>query len=339
LLTITTTGEHANIRQSVKKVIYSEFYKTTKTEIIIGGDELFIFLSDEDDAIAEKLDNNSGKEWGKDDFVSRKYAKKDDSSKYPIQELPIIDENLWDLQENTPPSWYVSSGVYKTTSGIYGEIGKDTNIYIDGSLTLSGNPRFLGNVNIYVKENVFINSNTSVIGDKTHISDDNYDYNLTLFINNESNAEYSLKTNGFANSMKNIMIVGDIYIAKGKVIVEFKDNFLLDGNLLHSGDGDEIRWSSDDNGNKERMITGSIYAPMAKVSLGIDGYKLNQSIGGKIIANKIAIYPNNNGKTIDFIKDSGRSSVVIPVTDATDIISESKLSYGSYYINTNYLVD
>lgn len=334
VLTITTTAEHANIRQNVKKVLYSEYNKTTKTEMVIGGDELFVFLSDADDAIAEIFKSSNGKEWDKVDFVDGKYAKKGEANEYPIQELPIVETEVWNLQEDTHP-WYVSPGVYRTDSSTYGEIGKDTDIYINGSLELSGNPKFTGNVNIYIKNNVVVNSNIKIIGDKTLIDDTYYDYNLTLFIYNEDNADYSLKTSGPANTMKDITIVGNIYINNGDVKIEFKDNFLLDGNLLHSGEGDEIRWSSDDNGNKERMITGSIYAPRSIVSLGVDGFKLNQTIGGKIIAEKIKIFPNGNGKTLEFIDNSGSSSVVIPVTDATDIISESNLSYGSYYIDMN----
>lgn len=58
LLTITSTAEFSNVQQTVKKVLFSEYNRTTKSEMTIDGGELLIFLSDEDGAIKEKYPSN-----------------------------------------------------------------------------------------------------------------------------------------------------------------------------------------------------------------------------------------------------------------------------------------
>ena len=177
---------------------------------------------------------------------------------------------------------------------------------MDGDLIFEGSVTFKGYVNIYVKGNLTLDDGANIVGEKTGVLGEEL-YNLDVYVYNSSNKEYGLTTNG---TSKALSFVGNIRIDKGNVNLDFHKDSLFDGSLIYNGTGD-FNFSSTNNGNQVKLLTGSIYAPLATVKLGITESKVAYMIQGQVIGEKIEVYANNNGKGDEFYEGStDRKSVV-----------------------------
>lgn len=341
VLTIKAKADYRGIEQTVKKALYvSGTIETEKNLSNYGGSEKFIFLGDEKDTY-EKLNNHSrylGTGFDENGEKGLGIAVKGDSSSYPVKSF-IDNTDKWSLEDNIANNWKKSEGIYKIDKKkTYGEEGKTTDIYVNGSLLVAENATFKGDVNIYIRNNLVLESNGGLIGDSIKLSDEkdddnpNYEYKLNIYVYNEPikgvENTISLKTADFKTS--DLKIVGNIFVAAGDIKLIFKKDASIDGNLIYYGDK-TIEFSSDDNGNnKGRMLYGSIYAPKATVELGFSTNKVEQTLGGKVIADKIQVYANTSGKADSFYKDT-RHNIIIPTPGITEIDSIGERNYGGYY--------
>lgn len=322
VLVIRGSVEYQGTTSTVEKALYSIYSVTTDTTHKPGYGELFVSLGDDP---PYEYSNKSRD-------IPEKYVAKltdEEKAKYVIQPFKVISSwppndpiaDLWDADNN---------GEYITINNSeYGIEGVKQDIYVDGNLTLDGNVDFKGYVNIYVKGNLVLNDGANVSGQKTGVSGSEL-YNLNIYVYNTSNDTYGLKTNG---TSKALSFIGNIHVDKGTVLLDFHKDSLFDGSLIYNGSGD-FKFSSTNNGNQVKLLTGSIYAPLAKVQLGITESKVAYMIQGQVIGEKIEVYANNNGKGDEFYEGStkGRIGNPIPITIATGGKVEG-LTYESVFLD------
>ena len=322
VLVISGSAEYQGITRTVEKALYSIYSVTTETTHKPGYGELFVSLGTDPPYEYSNKSRN----------IPEKYVAKltpEEKAKYVVQPFKTISSwpsndpvaDLWDSDDN---------GEYITINNSeYGTNGVKQDIYVDGNLILDGKVVFKGYVNIYVKGNLILNDGANISGQKTGSSGSEL-YNLNVYVYNSSNETYGLTTNG---TSKALSFVGNIHVDKGSVLLDFHKDSLFDGSLVYNGSGD-FNFSSTNNGNQVKLLTGSIYAPLARVQLGITESKVAYMIQGQVIGNKIEVYANNNGKGDEFYEGStkGRIGNPIPITIATGGKVEG-LTYESVFLD------
>lgn len=325
VITISSSAEYFGVQQTVKKALYSVYGFTNKSGHKPSWGELFLYLGDE----------HPYEHSNKSRVIPPEYVKQivgEEKLKYIAHPFKNMTD-MWYLSssDTIANSWKISEGVYKMANGVYGTEGKTTDIIIDGSLTITNEVDFKGNINIYVKDNAIIESGARLLGQVSGALGDQ-DYLLNIFVYNTSNADFGLVTNDTTKSLK---IVGDIFVDRGKVDLSFHKDSLFDGNLTYNGT-DYLNFSSTNNGNQVKLLTGSIYAPFSNVHLGIEEDKMAVIVGGQVIADSIDVYVNNNGKGDDFYKNSTKERIGNPIPiDITQGIDTNSIKYESIYLEDN----
>lgn len=321
VMTITGSAEYNNITQTVSKALYSIYSVSTDTTYKPGFGELFVSLGDNPPFEHSNNDRNIPEKY----VAQLTEAEKSNLKK--VQPFPTVSSwssstiaSLWDSDNN---------GEYVTiNNGSYGTPGVKTDIYVDGDLIFNGNVEFKGSVNIYVKGNIVLEDGANIVGEKTGTIG-NEIYNLNVYSYNNNDLEYGLRTNG---TSKALVYIGNLLVDKGKVDLDFHMDSLFDGSLIYNGT-DEFHFSSTNNGNQVKLLTGSIYAPFATIKLGIGEDKVAYLIQGQVIGNMIEVYANNNGKGDEFYESStnGRIGNPIPISVGTGKVEG--LVYESVYLD------
>lgn len=344
ILTVSSTVTYQNITQTVKKGIYSTSSMISSQGFLPGSGELFIYLGDQ--VPQEKLNN------GKSRSIPEEYVSKvpdEEKSRYKTQDIEVNPDNYNEEFEfiefdNVEREYYFkpglntidddSEGLYfidgdlRLTNGV--EFDGDFNIYIKGKLKIDGTVKFNGNTNIYVNETVDFGDDVDLQGAKSNSKN-----KLGIYIFNSLNKEISVTNYNFGTTSNNgkFKIQANLYVNNGNVNLGFPKDAVIDGHLVYNGNQDvNIKTNSNSN---DRLITGSIYAPLGTVQLGIYSYKIATILGGQVIGNSINVYPNNQNQGEKFYKSSTEGRIEnnpIPI-DITDGIDVDTIKYESFFID------
>lgn len=316
VLTITSKATYRDISQIVKKVMYSE-YSSNIGGLIPPSGQLFLYLGDQYPQEYKK--NNNGQRNIPPDYVSK--VKEEDRGLYKKEQFSTIND--W-----TVPNDIIIAGELR--GGNYQDVNK---ILVDGNLIMDGDIYFTGDVDIYIKGTLYIKNGTRIIGDKKNNGIDN---KLNIYVYNQNNEPVAVEDESYGvnSNNGNIFIVANIYVDNGNIFLGLSGSSRIDGHIIYNGDG-EVHIKTNSNG-KERVITGSIYAPFGAVHLGINSYQLAASVSGQIIGDSISVYVNNPGKGDDFYKNSSRDRINSPIPISTEEIDLGSLKYNSFYVDINH---
>lgn len=318
VMSITSVGEVRGTEETIKKIIYSTESVVTSQDngqLLLPDGQFLIYFTD-----------GRGHESAQDtnlplpSEVGLKVP--DGKTVYPMHEFDSVDATLWTSQ----PSLIVNNRFVEVS---YGEANKTTNLYVDGNLILDSAISFLGTVNVYVKGNLIINSGSQIIGEKKEY-DDLFKNQLRIYVYNQNNETYGLST----QDKVTCNIVGDIFVAKGKVDFELGDPATIDGSIIYNGNEDLI-FDTQSNSFNNKVLTGSIFALNATVRLGYDDEKHNWKtafqIGGKVVADQIHVYANNGAQLRRFYTESSSNSNSLIPINTTKNITVRTISYKSFF--------
>lgn len=345
ILTITSTVQYKDITQTVKKGIYSTASMISTQGFLPGPGELFIYLGD---VVPQELLNN-----GKSRNIPSEYVTKvleDEKDDYGIDPLPTSSEinlasyiNDYDqLNYNSADTkYYINAGTYTVTQNIYvnGNLdlvnnitfNGDFNIYVDGDLSIDNTVTFNGKTDIFVSGTAYFGSNTDLVGSKSN------SYNqVRIYVYNNDNDTVSVENFNFNTTANNgkFRVNSDIFVEDGDVNLGFPQDSQIDGHLTHNGPND-IRIKTNSNSYNDRLITGSVYAPLGTVHLGIETYQVATILGGQVIADSINVYPGNENQGNKFYENSTDGRIEnnpIPI-DISDGIDTNTIRYESFFIS------
>lgn len=319
VLTIDSFANYNGVSKSVRKILWSEYVKSTNDKIIYNG--LPLIARNE----AYLVINENGKKDEKVDLTSptngKIYAQiMDRNSYFPSFAFPDPPEWNGTFQDNT----------ISIKGRIEGNINYDGNVLVEEELTIKKG------VKISVRGNLIINANI----ENTGTGDD-----VNFYVYNEGNKETALEIDPPHKGKVN----ANFYVKQGKIDISLKqaklngdivsnDKFsgVINNGNLNQKDYN-IKLIAEDN-SKKINFNGSIYAPEAYILIGgsiesNDKNAINQN--GVIVGSYIEINGRNENKNdyfIDniynnFIKAEG---IELPVGTSTEY---SFLNYFSYYID------
>lgn len=311
VLSVTSVGEVRGIEETVKKIIYStESVVTSQNDgqLLVPDGQFLIYLTKGEEHYQGKTLNING--------TYGKKASDEQKALFIPSEFDVID---WDTVNQVHPS--INNG--QTVSGNYGTESTKTDIYVKGPLTLTGTLTFEGDVTIYVKDHLTILSGADISGQKNNVGGEDLN-RLKIYVYNEANNSLGLASTSNAS----FNIVSDIYVASGKIDLDLHKDVMIDGSIIYNGT-QEVAISMQSN-NYNKNITGSIYAPLATVSLGYSDTKTPITLGGKVIADEIHLYANNATQIKKFYTNSSSGNALIPV-NITSNITVRTIYYNSFF--------
>jgi type II secretory pathway pseudopilin PulG len=318
VLTIDSFANYNGVSKSVRKILWSEYVKSTNDKIIYNG--LPLIARNE----AYRVTNNGEK-------VNLTSPTNDKKGKYDIYAQKIGDSSVFPLFAfpPAPPEW---DGDFQNVTISGGIINEDQ--HYNGNVLINGELTIKKGVNISVRGNLIINANIKNIG----TGDD-----VNFYVYNEGNQETALEINppqfGEVNA--------NFYVKQGKIDIALKKavlngdivsndifNGVIDNGNLNQDDYN-IKLIADDSSEKIDF-NGSIYAPGAYILIGgsiesNDKNAINQN--GVIVGSYIEIDGKNENKDykfLDNIYENSIKGIELPVGTPTEY---NILNYFSYYID------
>lgn len=329
VMTISSTVIYQNITQTVKKAIYSTSSMISSQGFLPGYSELFIYLGD----ITPQEKLNNGKSRSIPDMYVSKISN-DEKAKYKPHPFPIVDwgDNKFINNYVINPSvnnidasiteLYINGDLTLVDGMIF---NGNFNLYVNGNLDIDGTVQFNGRTDIYVKEEVSFGNNVNLKGSKSNAINQLRIYSYKSMTNS---AFYTT-----ANSGK-FRVQADLYVNSGSISLGFPSDSQIDGHIIYNGT-QNVNIKTNSSSYSARLITGSIYAPLGTVHLGVDTYQVALQLGGQIIGNSINVYPNNQNQGNKFYENSTIGRITnnpIPI-DISSGIDINSIRYESFFLD------
>lgn len=313
VLTIESSAEYRSIEQTVKKALFSIVTQ-------VDADDQGITISDAPLMYVEKAHQETNK--GIADIPPHIASKVDDGVF-----LPHVFDDITEEQWNTE-SAYVTDN--KINGGTIGAPETTTNIYVNGSLTLSGTVAFEGEVNLYVRGNLTINNNTVIYSDYL-LENDITKYLLNIYVYNESTPVGSM---GLDTPLKlHLTYTGNLYVKQGEIDIDFHQDAYITGNIIYNGHKIYIGTQSNNISNAKKILAGSIYAPNSDIYIGFKNDKTAFILDGLIFGKNLYVYAKNNTQANKFYAAIVTGGTVnIPVNTGSSANTRT-VSYQSYFVN------
>lgn len=323
VLTIDSFANYNGVSKSVRKILWSEYVKSTNDKIIYNGLPLIARYE------AYRV-TNEGK---KVDLTSPTNDKK---GNYDIYAQKIGDSSvfpLFNFNDAPNPTW--TDPMSTETINISGKINENKfyngNVLVNGLLTIDEGVSISIRGNLKIIANV-IKSNSS-----------STDKDINFYVYNEGNQETALEINppqfgevnaNFYVKKGKIDIILKKAVLNGDIVSNDKFNGVIDNGNLKQDDYN-IKLIADDSSEKIDF-NGSIYAPEAYILIGgsiesNDKNAINQN--GVIVGSYIEIDGKNENKDYEFLDKIYKNStegIELPVGTPTEY---NILNYFSYYID------
>jgi len=148
---------------------------------------------------------------------------------------------------------------------------------------------------------------------------------------------YKSMTNSAFNTTANsgkFRVQADLYVNSGSISLGFPSDSQIDGHIIYNGT-QNVNIKTNSSSYSARLITGSIYAPLGTVHLGVDTYQVALQLGGQIIGNSINVYPNNQNQGNKFYENSTIGRITnnpIPI-DISSGIDINSIRYESFFLD------
>ena len=330
-----------NVNQSVKRVIFSTATTVSynNEEVTFEGDGQFLIYKN-----SAKLHHNQTPDGGGN--IPEGYAKKASQSQidsFVVQEFEQIDWENFDISAISKPGVdYIE--LFDPSKLNYGEVGKVTNVYVNGDLNLNSTMLdFYGEVNLYIKGSMNIGSSVTINSDRV---DGKYLLNTYVYNMDENTNSLTIATSG-GDKVSDVNLTGNIFTnyadlyddgdvvvqKSGDIFMYFHQNSFINGNIMYNGTGDLRLKTHPNNLNAlSKLISGSMYAPYGDVILGDSTDKVAFVIDGVIFADNIEIFAKNNAQASKFLSASSSSNIgVLPIITNNPTQEVTGIAFGSYY--------
>jgi len=321
VLAIDSYANYNGVNKNVRKIVWSEFVKSTDDKIYYNGLPL----------IAK---NEAFRVTNKNEYVDLTINNDDKKGKYDIYAQKMGDSSVFPLYDfnNAPqPTW---SGAMQTeTIKISGTI--DENKFYNGNVLVNGPLTVKEGVSISVRGNLIINANI--------IKSSNTGNDINFYVYNEGNQELALKieppqagevnANFYVKSGKT-----EIILKKATLVGDIVSNDSFKGNIVNGYPNQNdynVKITADDS-SKKIDFDGSIYAPNAYIIIGGSIEPNDKNVinhNGIIVGSYIEINGKNEKKDYDYldqIYENSMKGIELPVGNPTEF---NILNFKSYYID------
>ncbi len=323
VLAIDSYANYNGVGKSVRKIMWSEYVKSTKDGTYYQG--LPLIAKNEAYRVIDKNPK---------DYVDLTEKSGDKKATYDVYAQKMGDSSVFlpfDFAKAPTPTW--SGDMQTETINISGDITE--NKFYNGNVLVNGELKIDGGVNISIRGNLTINANV-----KKSLNTGN---DINFYIYNEGNQEAAL----IIEPPQDGEVNANFYVNIGKTVITLKkatltgdivSNDSFSGSLVNGYPNQNdynVKITADDS-SKKIDFDGSIYAPNAYVIVGgsIDPNDMNViNHKGVIIGSYIEIDGKNEKKDYDYLDEIYRNStngIELPVGNPTEF---NILNFKSYYID------
>lgn len=324
VLAIDSYANYNGVSKNVRKILWSEYVKSTDDNINYKGLPL----------IAK---NQAYRVTNKSEKVDLTEKTGDKKATYDIYAQKMGESSVFppfNFNDAPNPTW--TDPMSTETINISGNINENKfyngNVLVNESLTIDEG------VSISIRGNLKINANVKLNSSST-------DKDINFYVYNEGNQETALEINPPQSGEVN----ANFYVKQGKINIDLKkatlygdivSNDSFKGSLTEEGYPNQndynIKITAEDS-SKEIDFNGSVYAPDAYIIIGgsIDPNDKNViNHNGVIIGSYIEIDGKNEnkdyGQYLDKIYENSMKGIEIPVENPTEF---NILNFKSYYID------